>query len=268
MQMQSTLVNHYCSLLGDSTQWGGADILVLIHIFRSVIDEVNAAVGVVPNKPLMIQPNPGLGHPMCSKIGDVYCIFLSARKNYWSKYVYQFAHEYCHYVIDGPMDGSPETTFWFEESVCELASMYFLNRVTSRWESWNLEPASFGLGPEAIPLFMLKSFAPNNRPYLDNLLSQNPPIDAPLHEWLENNMSILSQPDYHRDMYNQIARVLYDLFSDYPDLWKVILFLQRPKKEDYSDFRSFITTTLKDRITIEIEHFPVFVECLTGAVSL
>lgn len=98
---------------------------VQAEIFRSVIEELNRAVGVNPRRFLYIQPDLGRGHPQYSKSGKNYTIYLSARENYWSKYIYQFAHEYCHFLIYDPLDGKLETTFWFEESVCELASMFF-----------------------------------------------------------------------------------------------------------------------------------------------
>lgn len=58
--MNSTIVTDYCFLLGDENQWGGASRVVLIQLFRSVIDEFNAIVGVRPDKRLFIQPTPHL----------------------------------------------------------------------------------------------------------------------------------------------------------------------------------------------------------------
>ncbi len=265
MLMRSYSVNNYCTLMVDSTEWKGAIIPVLIQLFYSVMDVFNNSVGVTPQRRLQIQPDPNLGHPMCSKCGSTYIIYLSARENYWSKYVYQFAHEYCHYLIDGPLDGELETTFWFEESICELASMYLLLKVTKRWESWNpIMIPGVPLNSKEDALMRLKGFAPRNNPYLKDLLNMNPSIDVPLSEWLDKNMEVLSEREHHRDMYNQIACALFGLFIDYPDLWKMIPFLRRPSKEEYTDFRSFINKTLNGRIDCEIEHFPHFVEALFG----
>ena len=77
-------------------------------------------------------------------------------------------------------------------------------------------------------------------------------------------MPILSQPEYQREMYNQMAVVLFDLFEKNPDLWRVIPYLSRPSLDEYTDFRSFITRTLSQRIIIEIEHFPLFVKNSDG----
>ena len=45
-------------------------------------------------------------YPMCSN-SDEGCriICLTTGENYWCQWVYQFAHEYCHHLIDGEMSG-------------------------------------------------------------------------------------------------------------------------------------------------------------------
>ena len=64
---------------------------------------------------------------MCSNIGNDRIIYLHTRGDFWCQWIYQFAHEYCHHIINGTMTGELSGLMWFEESVCELASMYNLN---------------------------------------------------------------------------------------------------------------------------------------------
>lgn len=58
-------------------------------------------------------------------------ILLSAENKFWCKYAYQFAHEYCHFQIGGNV---PPQLRWFEESLCELASYFFLPRIGDLWK--------------------------------------------------------------------------------------------------------------------------------------
>lgn len=262
--------NHVCDnvwLVGDSAQWGEASIPALIQVLRFVVEDFNYLVGVSPGEQLLVHPDLNRGYPECCRLSDgSFVIFLSARgDNNWSQFVYQFAHEYCHRLIGGPMDGEVETTFWFEESVCEMSSMVLLRRMAERWNSISVtvldgEDAS----EEEIALSSLKRFAPINIPYLQRLLRKNPPIIVPLHEWLNSNMSVLSEREYHRSLYNQFACVLYGLFSLFPSLWKVLPFLYRPATADYSGFQSFITDTVPGRMTVSIANYPLFVMILTG----
>ena len=243
-------------LLGDSSQWGGANIPVFVRLLRSVIEEINSLVGVHPNETLLIQPDLNRGYPECCKLPDgSFLIFLSARGDTnWGQFVYQFAHEYCHRMINGPIDGELETTFWFEESICEMSSLFLLKRMAEFWDEIQVSTEELGILHRYAPFF---SFYPR-------LLKYPPLITVPLHDWLEANMPIISEPGYHRDLYRQIARVLFGLFFSYPDLWQMLPFLHRPKPAKYSGFYDFITNTVPSRMTITIEHYPQFVETLFG----
>ena len=68
--------------------------------------------------------------PLCvQKGGGEHIIFLNAKENYWCQWVYQFAHEYCHHLIDGTLTGEWSNLLWFEETICELSSLYNLNKM-------------------------------------------------------------------------------------------------------------------------------------------
>ena len=99
---------------------------------------------------------------------------------------------------------------------------------------------------------------------LDDLLKKNDPSGEPLYEWLDDNMELLSEPVYHRDMYNKIAVRMYELFLNYPDLWRVIPCLQRPSAEEYTGFKSFAKNTLRARVGNSVKHLSVLIACLTG----
>lgn len=66
---------------------------------------------------------------MFKRGGGEHIIFLNAKENYWCQWVYQFAHEYCHHLIDGTLTGEWSNLLWFEETICELSSLYNLNKM-------------------------------------------------------------------------------------------------------------------------------------------
>lgn len=232
-----TKLTDKCYLLGEAAEWDGADMVQLREVLVSVIEEFNRAIGESPSpdKDLYIMPDPNLGHPMCSNCGDQRIIYLSARHNRWSQYIYQFAHEYCHHLIDGPMDGELNTSFWFEETICETASLYFLVAISKRWE----------LRKDTHPL--LREFAYHNLTYVNDFVQRNGRIDAAIPEWINNNIETLSQPQYHRDLYARLAIELVDAFERNPSLWTIIPFLQRPSAEDYLSFEYFIKDIVRLR---------------------
>ncbi len=150
------------------------------------------------------------GNPQCIKTHIGHHIFLSSREDYWCRWVYQFAHEYCHSIIDGAFTGEIKGLMWFEETICELSSMYHLHTLYSQWKT---------------QAGVLYHYAPNFLDYLNGLLSQNPQLlSATLHPgFLSTWLQLLQQQTYHRDYYNALAAKMYPLFVENPHLWKIIL---------------------------------------------
>lgn len=82
---------------------------------------------------------------------------LDTGKTYWAQYAYQFAHELGH-VHCGFREGPPEN-LWFEESVCEAASLFCLRAMAKSWET----------NP---PYPNWASYAPSLRKYADETMAK------------------------------------------------------------------------------------------------
>lgn len=57
--------------------------------------------------------------------------------NYWCQIIYQLSHEMCHYAMRQSSDDK-EVISWFEETMCEAMSLYFLNYFAKTWPSCKL----------------------------------------------------------------------------------------------------------------------------------
>ena len=143
--------------------------------------------------------------PMCCSIGNYHIIFLHAHDNYWCQWVYQFAHEYCHHIIDGKMTGELGGLMWFEETLCELCSIYCIHHFVN-WCENNPLP---------------RQYAPSVREYLDQLTSGQLCADH-LRDYISQNLDLLSSPDYQRGIYKRIAATILPSFVACPDLWRII----------------------------------------------
>lgn len=147
-------------------------------------------------------------HPMCSKLGNAHLISLSVEGDYWCQWVYQFAHEYCHHLINGALTGEWSKLLWFEETVCELSSLYNLLLMESYCDKVGLN-----------------SYTPGVKKYLEDLLRKNTLIYKLSQNggWLKQYENLLSEGGYHRELYNAIAVRMFPLFINNPKLWKMIL---------------------------------------------
>ena len=61
-----------------------------------------------------------------------YLVRLDTQKQYWCQYAFQFAHELCH-IICGYKKGD-RSNLWFEETLCETASLFVLRKMTKEWK--------------------------------------------------------------------------------------------------------------------------------------
>lgn len=54
------------------------------------------------SNPCIIKYNHFKDEPRCSDTADGRVIYLHTHDDYWCQWAYQFAHEYCHHLINGP----------------------------------------------------------------------------------------------------------------------------------------------------------------------
>ncbi len=59
-------------------------------------------------------------------------VLLASNKTYWCQFVYQFSHEFCHILCGYRPEKNPNK--WFEESLCEMASIFTLRRMAEKWK--------------------------------------------------------------------------------------------------------------------------------------
>ena len=146
-------------------------------------------------------------------------ILLSARERRWSQYAYQFAHEYCHFQIDGNV---PQQLRWFEESLCELASYFFLPRIGDIWKT----------NP---PYPNWVDYAENFRKYTIHDQQKATPFDLDFSD-NPNTLAHLIQNEYDRPKNSYVALKLMPVFESNPCLWSVVHLIKSvPKNLTFSD---------------------------------
>lgn len=61
----------------------------------------------------------------------------------WNQFVFQFSHEYTHYIIHCANDSQEQRSSWIEETICEAVSLFFLQYFWANWtqcELYNWDP--------------------------------------------------------------------------------------------------------------------------------
>lgn len=149
-----------------------------------------------------------------------YVVHLSARNENWFQYAYQFSHELCHIFsrFDHKERNGHELATanqWFEEALCETASLFTL---ASLAESWEQSPPAPRWAGEAR----------NLRRFFEHLIAEGHrqlPPQAPLSHWLRENEAELRQNPYLREKNEVLANLLLPLFSSDPQNWDALGYL-------------------------------------------
>ena len=143
-------------------------------------------------------------------------VFLSARDTYWCQYVYQFSHELCH-VLTHFDSYKKHKHKWFEESLCELASLHVLRSLA---EDWKEDPPS--------EVFEASAFARHHQSYAENVERKTTiPHQSDLPAWLNRNIDLLEKNSTCRELNRIVAVSLLGSFSQNPALWRDCGWLNR-----------------------------------------
>lgn len=136
-------------------------------------------------------------------------IFLNVQKypDNEPQFVYQLAHELCHYSIRTGIKN--ENLKWFEETICTISSFFFLKKMAEFYAAEQ--------NTHKVQLFTS---------YLT--LNMNPTIQ----EQFPINFNI-QMDRYDRPKINYLASILLPIFEEHPQLWNEIPRLADIEADDF-----------------------------------
>ncbi len=195
-------------------EWGDATIEdiqrllddVASHITQELRDPLRGNIHVM-NLPTQDGPITFFRKPVNS---ETYEVNLTAKDRLWSKFAYQFAHEFCH-VLSGHDRLRDNPNNWFHEAICELASVFVLRRMGEQWQHRPPYPnwASYSAS--------LVGYAQS----LTNRLAGNSPAGS-FSYWLSANENLLRSNAYLRESNGVVAMRLLPMFEQEPSGWNAV----------------------------------------------
>lgn len=148
-------------------------------------------------------------------------VCLNAKAVRWSQWIYQLAHEGCHHLIDGTMSVQLSGENWFEESLCETASLFCLSKLSRHtiWQQWGC------------PRYALCV-----QSYLDNQLHESVFLRQSYYSWNNVEQSLGIRPwlgilgetstqgitPEQRTLCNAVASLILPTFLRTPRLWEIL----------------------------------------------
>ena len=140
-----------------------------------------------------------------------YIVRLDTGSNLWAQHAYQFAHEFCHILCNYAQ--REHRNKWFEESLCELASLFALRRMS---ETWKTKP----------PYPNWKDYAPALTKYADERMQKAQlPAGVSLAEWFRRESEHLYGSATLQEKNTVVAVALLPLFERQPEHWEAVSYL-------------------------------------------
>lgn len=140
---------------------------------------------------------------------------LASEGTLWAQYSFQFAHELGHIVCR--YDDDNHSNKWFEESVCEMASLFVLRRMS---ESWEKNP----------PFAHWANYRTSLKSYADDRLKKSTlPAGQSLAAWYAERAEAFRKNAELRENNLVIAAALLPYFEEKPERWRAFWFLNVEK---------------------------------------
>ncbi len=170
---------------------------------RLTSEILNDATAIKPTRDITVQFSPTFPVPFTYNQSNQALIGLSINDlKYWAQIAFQFSHEYCHYLINSPINPQPKGE-WFEEVICECASRFTLLRLNEDDMAKLLFNGSF------------KEYGLNRQKARAKHFSLEGLNDSPLLEHLRTN---------HEDRlyFNYIANLIMPIINKDDSFWESI----------------------------------------------
>lgn len=152
-------------------------------------------------------------------------IQLDVEGTYWSQFAYQFAHEFCHVLCGFREQG--RSNLWFEETLCETASLFALRGMAREWK-------------ESPPYPNWAGYRDSLRDYADDIMRGRKHLAAierhGLAALLNTHAAELRQNPTQRELTGAMAIVLLNLLEREPTHWEAVRWLNAtpaPKSEAF-----------------------------------
>jgi hypothetical protein len=154
---------------------------------------------------------------------------LDTRSTFWSQYAYQFAHEFCHVLCGYDEDYAGNK--WFEETLCETASLYAMRAMA---KSWKNDP----------PYSNWKDYRHSLHHYVDDVIAKRKLVldiyKKGLGEFYRDHREVLEKDAGRRDLNGPMSLVFLRLFEEEPGRWEAVRWLNHEPSPPGETFQEYL----------------------------
>lgn len=160
-----------------------------------------------------------------------YQVYLAAKDRNWGEYIYEFSHELFHILANYEHHAPPAQAQhqWFEEMMCEAASLYNLKRLSLEWKA-------------SAPRTEWASYAPDLKKFTQRALNEphrRLPANTSLAQWFRNHENTLLGNPYLRAKNEMVAMLFLPLLEQNAD-WSAVGFLNPSSHQSAMRFHDYL----------------------------
>ncbi len=189
--------------------WGEADKADIVKVLESAGGSLTATVPGLRLPPIEVSRSQTTPITLFERgpAGEIR-VRLNVEDRRWAQFSFQFAHEMGH-ILCGYAD-YPNPNSWFEETVCEAASLFALGRMAGTWKT-------------APPYPNWKDYAASLQKYRDERTARaSLPPGTTLAAWLREREASLRKDGTQRDLNLIMAAAILPLFEEAPEGWAAV----------------------------------------------
>lgn len=207
--------------------WGSSSLVDVKKVCESAGMAFAPHLGQAIAAPLLVE-NDGSGPITLYRRGEnnEHIVRLNSVDRAWAQLAFQFSHELCHVMCN--YRNVKNEQLWFEETLCECASLFALRRMAETWKT-------------NAPYSNWKSYSSALNDYAMERLKEQGTRTDPLKEIYRANRPELEASGTNRKLNNTIAARLLPLFEKNPAAWESVRFINQGPVVENRTFERYLS---------------------------
>jgi hypothetical protein len=237
-------------------RWGNVKLEEIHKVLESTLNVFIPHSPNLKNKRISVYKDSDapLVHYQVSENGE-YRIHLTSHDRLWCQYVFQFAHELGHIMCRTKRGDASND--WFEEMICEAASLFALKELSHKWSN-------------SPPYPNWASYAEEFQNYRTRRINQSScPENFQIDSWWKQNRELLSQNSHLRKQNLWMAIQILPMINKQPKVaWSACHWLNQSKTKQPISFHEYLNHWKSACTELQQKEFVEGIQRIFGTVTL
>lgn len=207
--------------------WGGSNVADMQKVCASAAGTIWAQLPDDGFAPIIVQRGKASPITLFKRgEGNEYVVHLNTGGRAWAQCAYQFAHEFCHIVCNYRNVDNPQ--MWFEETLCETASLFALRRMGVEWQT---KP----------PYSNWKSYSKSLAGYANDRIKQLDGEEKSVADFYRAHEADFKKSATNRPLNGYIASKLLPLFEKTPASWQALRYINLGPATENKSLKTYLS---------------------------